>query len=394
MAPRDNTHDNDSIAGVMPWARRYVMAAALVGSGLFFSLVAFEQGDRDVLSRLVYNAERSAVFPGVVQPVSQATVSATTRVEVQHVLARPGQVVLPGTALFVVDDGEARRALPSARLEVEDAATQVRILELDLGAIDQEFADLSARVTTASGELDVAVRHAATIPTPQARDSTARAAAVHDLAVLKLERLRKLHAEGVVARQEVEDAEIAVRISADNLEQATRSDAALSRLTAAESSRAALRLQFAGMTERRVRLQRVASLAAARIRRERAEVALQALQERLSAARIDAPVAATVAEVRVARGDLVEPGAVLARLADLSRLVVHVQVPSADMAALRLGARADVTISAASEIRRVGTIRSLEPTPGANGSHRVVVEFGNPDSLILAGQAADVTFPQ
>ena len=309
-------------------------------------------------------------------------------------LARAGQVVTPGTALFVVDDGEARRALPSARLEVEDAAAQVEILELGLGAMDREFADLSTRVTTASGEFDAAIREASTIPTPQTRDSTARAAATHELARLKLERAKKLYTQGLVARQEMEDAEIAVRIAADNLEQATRSEAALSRLTTAEASRTALRLQFSGVAERRERLQRVAALAAAKIRHERASVAFTALQERLAATRIDAPAAATVAEIRVARGDVVEPGAVLARLADLSRLVVELRVPSADITPLRLGARADIRISAASEIRRIGAVRSLEPTPGPNGAHRVVVEFGNPDGQILAGQAAEVTFPQ
>jgi multidrug resistance efflux pump len=387
-------HDDERRAIIAAWARRYLLAAVLVGSGLFFSLVAFEQGDRELLSRLVYDADQSALFSGVVQPVSESTVAATTRVGVQHVLAHPGQIVAQGTALFIVDDGEARRALPATRLEVEDAATQVRILELGLGSIDREFTDVATRITTANGELDVALRQAASIATPQARDSTVRASAAHDLAVLKLERTRKLFEEGVVARQDVDDAEVAVRIAADNLEQATRSDAVFSRIAATEASRAELRLQIAGIEERRERLQRVASLAAARMRHERATVALQVIQERLAAARIDAPVAATVAEVRVARGDLVEPGAVLARLVDLSRLVVEVQVPSAEMATVRLGARADVTISAVTELRRVGTVRSFEPTPGANGTHRVVVEFDNPDGLVLAGQAAEVAFPR
>jgi hypothetical protein len=60
---------------------------------------------------------------------------------------------------------------------------------------------------------------------------------------------------------------------------------------------------------------------------------------------------------------------------------------------LRIGATADVAISAASPLSVRGVIRSIEPTPGANGTHRVVVGFGAPDDLILTGQAANVSFP-
>ena len=41
----------------------------------------------------------------------------------------------------------------------------------------------------------------------------------------------------------------------------------------------------------------------------------------------EAPAGGTVAEVRVSRGDVVAPGSILARLANVARLVVEVHVP-------------------------------------------------------------------
>jgi multidrug efflux pump subunit AcrA (membrane-fusion protein) len=87
----------------------------------------------------------------------------------------------------------------------------------------------------------------------------------------------------------------------------------------------------------------------------------------------------------VSRGDVVASGAVLARIADLARLIAEVQVPSEHVPQLRIGAAADVSISATSPVSARGVIRSIEPTPGANGTHRVVVSFAAPGDSIVTG---------
>lgn len=376
-----------------PVLRRYVGAALLAGCALIVSLFTFEYQYVGGLSGFASTGRNPNVFGGMVRPSSDSTIAATAPVRIEQVLVEPGQSVGAGEPLFIVDDREARQALAAARLEVEDAALEVQTLELQLGAFDRQLQELSRRFTSVTGELEVAARRTTTIPTPQVRSSTERAQAAFDLAAMKVDRARQLHSRGVIARQEVDDAEIALRVAQDDLASAQRADKAFAEAADVEAARARLRAELATAQEERERRQRSAALARARIRHERALAVAGAFEERVASSRIQAPTPGTITEIRVSRGDVVPAGAVLARIADLARLIAEVQVPSEHVPRLRIGAPASVSISAASPVSARGVIRSIEPTPGANGTHRVVVSFTAPADLILTGQAANVSFP-
>ena len=376
-----------------PLLRRYVGAALLAGCALMLSLVTFEYQYVGELSGLANGGRDPDVFGGIVRASSDSTIAATAPVRIEQVLVEPGQTVREGDPLFLVDDDEARRALPGATLEVQDAALEVQTLELQLGALDQQLQELSRRFTNVTGELEVAARRTATIPTPQVRSSTERAQAALELAAMKVQRARQLHAQGLIARQEVDDAEIALRVAQDDLALSQRADQAFAEAADVEAQRARLRTELAAAQDERDRRQDAVALARARIRHARALAVAKAFEERATASRITAPAAGAIAEVRVSRGDVVPAGAVLARIADVARLIAEVQVPSEHLPRLRLGASAEVSISAATPVSARGAIRSIEPTPGANGAHRVVVAFTAPDDLILTGQAANVSFP-
>ena len=376
-----------------PVLARYVMAAALVACGILFSLLTFQQTEADVFSRLLDPGVARSAIAGIVRPASESTITVAAPVRIQEVLVEPGQTVTLGQALFVVDDREARLALPAAKLEMEEARLQVQAMERAIGSVDREMRRLSEELTATSASLDVATRQVAAVPTPQVRESVERAQAALDLALLRQQRLSKLFADGVVARRELDEADVALRVARDDLEVAERAEAAYRQAAAMEVTRAEARTRLAALQEQKQRLQASAELARARIRHERALTEVQALEERVADSRVEAPSAGTIAEVRVSRGDVVAPGAILARMADVARLVVEVQVPAEEIPRVRRGGPAEVTISAAREIRERGTIRSIEPTAGPNGTHRLVVGFEAPPGIILSGQAATVVFP-
>jgi multidrug resistance efflux pump len=372
---------------------RYLMAAALVAGGVLSSVSTFETGNVRVLARLMDVGPDPAAVGGIVRPAVERTIAADVPVTIQEVLVEPGQTVSRGEALFIVEDRHARLALPGARFEMEDARLEVESLELALGALDAELQAASARLTTLSGQVDVAARRAATIATPQVRGSTARAQAALELATLKLTRAEQLYADKRAPWQEVEDAEVAVRVARDDLEQARRAERAFVAVADVESERAALRNQLAALEEQKGRSQRLADLGRARVRYQRAIAAVQSLEQRAATSRIEAPFSGTVSEVHVSRGDLVVTGAVLARVADLARLIVEVQVPSSVIPSLRAGARADIRLGRASAgVRTTGAIRSIDAAAGPNGRHRVVVGFEAPAGVVLTGQAATMTF--
>jgi multidrug resistance efflux pump len=371
---------------------RYLLAAALVAVGLLLSLFSFERQNVRVLSRLMETEATAGMIGGLVRPASESVVSVERPVAVSEVLVEPGQAVRRGDAMFVVEDHDARLALPAARLEADDALLQLRTLELGFGAQDRELRDLSSRYTLISAELDVAARRVTTIPLPQTRESAARAQAAADLASLDLERARQLSARGVVPLHEVDEREIAMRVARDDLELAQRAETAHRMSEDAESARAQLRLQLASAEDQRERLRRVAERGRAAIRYQRAVTAVRELEARVAASRIVAPADGTISEVRVSRGDVATAGAVLARMADVSRLVVEVSVPSEHVPRLRTGGRAEVRMPVLPEARTSGIIRSIEPTPGPTGRHLVVVGFAAPGGGILTGQAATVSF--
>jgi multidrug resistance efflux pump len=374
--------------------RRYAVAAALVALSVLLSVFAFKYQDGGTLSRVITPASAPGAVAGVVRAASETTIGAEAPFRIEDVLIEPGQSVKAGDPLFVVEDQEAREALPAARLEVEDARLQVEALESALGSLDRQIRGLSSRLVSLSGELDVASRNAAAVPSPQVRASTARAQATYDQADVKLRRYRQLFAGGVIARQQVDDAEVELRVARDDLEMARKAEDAYAQTAAAEASRADLRRQLAAVQEQKERMRRGAELQRARVQHDRAAAALAALEARAARSRIDAPAAGVIGEVRVSRGDVVSVGAVLARVADATRLVAEVQVPSLEIPRLRRGGPAFVTVSTFSNAAAAGTIRSIEPTPGPNGTHRVVVGFSAPKGVSLGGQAASVTFPE
>ena len=376
-----------------PVVRRYALAALLLPLGLAAS-VALEHDNMPVLSGIVRAEADQVTFGGIVRPLSETTVPVELGVRIEDVLVNIGDVVEAGQPLFAIDDRDAGQSLPVAQLAAQEAELRVRTLEHQLAASDQTASSLSARYALVNAEAVVAEREAQNTPTHQVRDSPERAQALYDLATVKVERIRRLHEQGLIARQEVDDAEAEARIAKDDLNLAKQAESRRADLTSAEATRLRVQAQLSEAERQGARLERQSELELARIQHERAVMNVELIQQRVENTRITSPASGTVSEIPVSRGDQVPSGGVVARLADLSRLAVELQVPSERIVALRRGALAAVRINTATPIARSGTIRSIEPVPGPNGTHTVIVEFPNDERLLLVGQAASITLTQ
>jgi multidrug resistance efflux pump len=377
-------------AGLPPRAPRALMAVVLVA--IVASLSA--AGIARMKMQGQPNAEQTArlsgtAFEGSIVPANQFTIAAPVTTVVQRVLVSVGERVSAGQPLLIADDREARGAYEAAALDLRSAETRVADVRQRLALLRQVPA---ADFALASGRVSNAQRESEQVPTRQWRDSPERAEAAHELALLRFDRVKKLADQGLVARQEMEDAEISLRLAANDLQNARRAAQAVATLTTAQTEQSDLQWRLARAEQAQQRDAQRAELALAGLRREEAAIKLKAAADRLAGATLIASAPGVVTELLAHPGDQVYGGAPLIRLAVLNPLLVEVQVAPALINALRRGQIAAVTLPGTAGEQVPGAIAAVNPIPNRNGNHTVQVRFENPSGQLLAGQPAEVRF--
>jgi membrane fusion protein (multidrug efflux system) len=164
---------------------------------------------------------------------------------------------------------------------------------------------------------------------------------------------------------------------------------------------AQVRLTKVELDEARRELTRLESLgkavASARVDTARSRLARAEAQHGLSLTRqsravIRAPFAGAVVGLEVEKGEVVSPGAPVARLIQLDPIHVSVSVTDRDVAALRVGGEAEVTTSAV-PAPMIGKIARIEPAADQETrTFLVEVEVANAERRLLPGMIARVAF--
>jgi HlyD family secretion protein len=129
------------------------------------------------------------------------------------------------------------------------------------------------------------------------------------------------------------------------------------------------------------------------------------LRDQIRRARVANPVAGTVLTTYAKAGEFVQPGQPLYKVASLDTLELRAYVSETQLARVRLGGRAEVTVDAGEARRRVaGTVSWLSseaeftPTPIQTREERaslvyaVKVRVPNADGALKIGMPADVRF--
>jgi multidrug resistance efflux pump len=302
-----------------------------------------------------------------------------------------GDRVQAGQPLLMLDDDDARRVVSQLAFDVQKAKTQTAQLERTVELLDRSINALAIPAAEATAKLAVAQRNAEQVPNRQAKDSPERAQAAYDQAVARERRLVALANGGVVARQELEDAQIAVRVAADDLAVARRAADASAALSAAQALQAQTQADLQVADQQRQRQDRIGELTQARLRQTEAERELARALKRLGDLAVRASGDALVAEVPVKAGDRLLAGAVLVKLATVNPMIVDVDVPPSIVNGLVRGDAASVRVGR-STTEYAGRIKTIAPLPGDAGAHTIEVEFDNPSAALLAGQTARVRF--
>jgi len=118
---------------------------------------------------------------------------------------------------------------------------------------------------------------------------------------------------------------------------------------------------------------------------------LEKSRQPLRALRVDAPIDGIVVEKMAVRGQMVEAGMKLYRLADLSIVWVQSQIYEQDLALLKLGQEADVSLSYLADRKFRGRVTYIYPTlDEKTRTARVRMEFHNPGLFLKPGMFATV----
>lgn len=251
--------------------------------------------------------------------------------------------------------------ITSLSVDVGDAVSQGDLLaqldgNLQTTSLNQAQAELSAQAAAAA-QAEVSIR--------DAQASVVQAQATLDQARIDAARLKQLAEQGAIAQQDAEAAALAVT----NAQQA---------LLSAQAQVAAQRQ----------------AVAAADNQADAQQAVLAQRERQLSYADLRSPLTGVVLAKQAEVGDFIESGTAVLELGDLSTLEVTVQVSELDIAKLRVGQPARITLDAfASEGSILGEIEQISPV--ADPVSRLIpvqVSIPNVNRRVGSGQLARVQF--
>lgn len=286
------------------------------------------------------NLIEQATLPGEVR--ASATVDVTSRVagRLGAVLVKEGSQVGAGSLIARIDDPELFLSIKNAEAAVE--VQRARLVQLRAGPMAPQVAQAQAAVTQAEVSLAAAER--------------------------ELARTRQLFNDGLIARATVDRAE-------------TEVDLARGRLRAA-SEQVAL-IQHGPRPE---------DVAAQEAQVRQAEAAVAQIRARVRDLRIPSPISGVVTRLNVEHGAVISTLTVVATVATLKPIEIHIPLPETDLGRLRENSLARVRAEAFPDRVLEGKIARVAPALDAvSRSARLIVVVPNADLTLRPGMFARAT---
>ena len=122
-----------------------------------------------------------------------------------------------------------------------------------------------------------------------------------------------------------------------------------------------------------------------------AQIAVQQAQDNLDRAKLVSPISGTVYAVNYNVGDIASSTAV--SIVDLSQIQVKVTVAEVDVASIKLGQTAQLTMDALPGLTYTGTVAAINPVGSISSgvvNYAVIVKLNDPDGDVLPGMTANL----
>jgi RND family efflux transporter MFP subunit len=281
-----------------------------------------------------------AVFPGEVRASATADVTSRIAGRLGAVLVREGSFVGAGSLVARIDDPDLVLAVKQAQAAIE--VQRAQLAQLKAGPRAPEVAQVEAQI---------------------AQQDVALAQAERELA-----RTQQLFADGLISRASVDRAQTDV-------------DVARARVRASQEQLAIVKQG-----------PRQEDVAAKMAQVRQAEVALEQARARLRDLRITSPIAGVVTKVNVESGAVISSQTVLASVATIRPIEVHVPLPETDLPRLRESTVVRFQVDAIPDRVFEGKIARVAPALDAGSrSAQLVVVVANADLALRPGMFARAT---
>ena len=251
---------------------------------------------------------------------------------------------------------------------------------IDHSDLDWQRSQAEAQLRIARANLQLALNGPQREDIAQAEAAEQQASVALEAARLDLERVSQLAAAGTAPQKQLDDARTRVR--------------------SAEAAQAMARATLAKLRAGT----RFEQIAAARAQVEQAEAALSAVSQRIADCMVRSPGKGYVTQRIAEPGEMVPSGGTIVTLSELDPVWLKVYLTEVELAKVRLGGTAEVTLDGEPDHPRRGTVSWISPkaefTPKnvQTKEDRVKLVFAvkislqNPDGFFKPGLPADAVF--
>lgn len=340
---------------------------ALVGAGMVVrargrtappQASAPAQGGQSPVSVTVAAARRADITarvlaPGSVTAIRDAKIGSTLSGRVAAVLVQEGQRVGAGMPLLRLDSSDL--VAQEAQAQASSAAARARLAAVVTWPRPEERQQSLAQVH-------------------QAQAGLRSAQAQLDLAQANVQRMRSLHAQGAVSKQDLDSAETQARVAQAQVAQAQ---------AAYDSAQQNLRISQVGSRQEDIQQ--------ARAQLAQAEAGLAMIRVQLRDSTIYAPFAGTITQRSVEPGEIVssQSSAALFVLSQIDDVYAELSVPEEHRGKIRAAQEALLQIDGLPGRTFRGRVEEVRPAATVSSrSFGVRVRIPNPDDLLRPGMFA------
>lgn len=353
----------------------------------------------------------SVTDSGTLQPYAQVEVRSRSTGTVVDLRVQAGDRVKKGQLLAVIDDKDARANYETAVATLTNAQAKLDSSRRTLGATREQnitkITQAEDAIRTARAQLAQVLAGSRPEEIAQAREGLQQGQAAATLAKQNLDRIKNLYTQGLVARQDIDQAQSQYDTAQAQVRAAQAKLQELQTGNTAEAiavARAQVRQAESALANARATRLQESALAAdvaasqAQVRSSQGNVA-QA-QDRVNESQITAPIDGIVATLAVQIGESViggvsSGGTLAMTIADTRVIQANIQVDETDIAQVRVGMPVRVTLDALPGRTFNGKVNRIAPQAVVTQNvtqFNVIVDVEDPDRLLRLGMSADGQF--